>query len=160
MIGNVISTFVSFSGPWPWYVAGPVIGLFVPALLIVDNKVFGVSSSLRHLCSAVLPSKLDYFRYDWKRTGLWNLFFVVGILVGGFLASHWGGSQNIAISEQTRIALTKLSIHDLRGLRCSHSKDLSRWSWAEYWSGSGPPMPEVALPVTPSPALLTCSYRH
>jgi uncharacterized membrane protein YedE/YeeE len=139
MIGNVISTFVSFSGPWPWYVAGPVIGLFVPALLIVDNKVFGVSSSLRHLCSAVLPSKLDYFRYDWKRTGLWNLFFVVGILVGGFLASHWGGSQNIAISEQTR---------------------MSRWSWAEYWSGSGPPMPEVALPVTPSPALLTCSYRH
>jgi uncharacterized membrane protein YedE/YeeE len=36
-------------------------------------------------CSAVLPGKLDYFRYDWKRTGLWNLVFVAGILVGGFL---------------------------------------------------------------------------
>ncbi len=66
--------------------AGPVIGLFVPTLLIVDNRVFGVSSSLRQLCSAVLPSKLDYFRYDWKRTGLWNLSLVGGILVGGFLA--------------------------------------------------------------------------
>jgi len=79
------------SAPWPWYVAGPVIGLFVPALLIVDGKVFGVSSSLRHLCAAVLPGKLGYLRYDWKRTGLWNLLFVAGILVGGLIASHWGG---------------------------------------------------------------------
>lgn len=125
MIGNAISTFVSFSGPWPWYVAGPVIGLFVPALLIVDNRVFGVSSSLRHLCSAVLPSKLGYFRYDWRRTGLWNLFFVIGILVGGFLASHWGGSQNIAISESARLALTKLGIHDFSGLA---PREIFAWS--------------------------------
>ena len=53
------------SGAWPWYVAGPVIGLFVPALLLVGNRLFGVSSNLRHLCSAVLPGKLDYFRYHW-----------------------------------------------------------------------------------------------
>jgi uncharacterized membrane protein YedE/YeeE len=125
VIGKAISTFVSFSGPWPWYVAGPVIGLFVPALLIVDNRVFGVSSSLRHLCSAVLPSKLDYFRYDWKRTGLWNLFFVVGILTGGFLASHWEGTQNVAISESTRLALTKLGIHDFSGLA---PREIFAWS--------------------------------
>src|SRR6266849_10909423 len=37
-----------FSAPWPWYIAGPVIGLFVPALLIVGDRMFGVSSSLRH----------------------------------------------------------------------------------------------------------------
>lgn len=104
------------SAPWPWYVAGPVIGLFVPALLIVGDKLFGVSSSLRHMCSAVLPGKLEYFRYDWKRTGLWNLLFVAGILIGGFLASHWSGPQNIAISAQTRLALTKLGIHDFSGL--------------------------------------------
>src|ERR1035438_6689637 len=102
MIDKAIPMFVSFSAPWPWYVAGPAIGLFVPALLILGNQVFGVSSNLRHLCSAIVPGKLDYFRYDWKRTGLWNLLFVAGILVGGFLASHWGGSQNVAISEQTR----------------------------------------------------------
>jgi hypothetical protein len=29
--------------------------------LILGNKVFGVSGNLRHLCSAVLPGKLDYF---------------------------------------------------------------------------------------------------
>ena len=103
------------SAPWPWYLAGPVIGLFVPALLIVGNGVFGVSANLRHLCSAVLPSKLDYFRYDWKRTGGWNLVFVAGILVGGFFASHWAGPQNVAISEQTRLSLTRLGIHDFSG---------------------------------------------
>ena len=70
------------SAPWPWYVAGPAIGLFVPALLILGNRVFGVSSSLRHLCSAIVPSRLEYFRYDWRRTGLWNLVFVAGILIG------------------------------------------------------------------------------
>jgi len=114
-----------FSDPWPWYVAGPVIGLFVPALLILDNRLFGVSSSLRHLCAAVFPAKLDYFCYDWKRTGLWNLFFVAGILVGGFLASQWGGSHDVAISESSRLALTKVGIHDFSGLA---PREVFSWS--------------------------------
>jgi hypothetical protein len=125
MIDKAIPMFVSFSAPWPWYVAGPAIGLFVPALLILGNQVFGVSSNLRHLCSAIVPGKLDYFRYDWKRTGLWNLLFVAGILIGGFLASHWGGSQNLAISESTRLALTKLGIHDFSG---PAPRELFTWS--------------------------------
>ena len=41
--------------PWPWYVAGPLIGLFVPLLLIGGNKIFGVSSSLRHICAMCVP---------------------------------------------------------------------------------------------------------
>ena len=77
----------------PWYVAGPLIGLFVPALLILGNRLFGVSSNLRHLCSAALPSRLDYFRYDWKRTGLWNLLFAAGILLGGFPPQGFGGGE-------------------------------------------------------------------
>jgi uncharacterized protein len=115
----------SASAPWPWYVAGPVIGLFVPALLIVGNRLFGVSSNLRHLCSAVLPGKLDYFRYDWKRVGLWNLLFAAGILVGGFLASRWGASQNVSISEQTTLALTRLGIRDFSGLA---PREVFTWS--------------------------------
>lgn len=113
------------SDPWPWYVAGPVIGLFVPALLIVGNKMFGVSSNLRHLCSALLPGQLEHFRYDWKRTGWWNLLFVAGTGVGGFIASHWGGSHNIEISEQTRLALMRLGIHDFSGLA---PRELFTWS--------------------------------
>jgi len=104
------------SAPWPWYIAGPVIGLFVPALLIVGNRMFGVSSNLRHMCSAMLPGRIEYFRYDWKRTGIWNLLFVAGIGVGGFLASQWGGPHNVQISAQTRLALTNLGLHDFSGL--------------------------------------------
>jgi uncharacterized membrane protein YedE/YeeE len=73
--------------PWPWYIAGPIIGLFVPALLLLGNRQFGVSSNLRHLCAAVAPGGVDYFQYDWRRTGLWNLAFLLGIMVGGFLVA-------------------------------------------------------------------------
>ena len=113
------------SAPWPWYVAGPVIGLFVPALLIIGNRTFGVSSNLRHLCSALVPGQVEHFRYDWKRTGLWNLLFVAGTGIGGFVVAHWGGSHNIEISEQTRLALMNLGIHDFSGLA---PRELFTWS--------------------------------
>ena len=119
-------TTVAFgSAPWPWYVAGPVIGLFVPALLIAGNRVFGVSSNLRHLCSALLPGRIEHFRYDWKGAGLWNLLFVAGAALGGLLASQWGGSHNVHISEQTKIALTNLGIHDFSGLA---PRELFSWA--------------------------------
>lgn len=71
--------------PWPWYVAGPLIGLMVPVLLLIGNKSFGVSSSLRHICAACLPAKIPFFQYDWKKE-TWNLFFVAGVLTGGYIA--------------------------------------------------------------------------
>jgi uncharacterized protein len=71
--------------PWPWYVAGPLIGLTVPTLLILGNKSFGISSSLRHVCAACIPAKIPFFHYDWKKE-VWNLFFVFGILIGGIIA--------------------------------------------------------------------------
>jgi uncharacterized protein len=71
--------------PWPWYVVGPLIGLFVPALLMLGNKKFGVSSNLRHICAACFPLNNPFFKYDWKKEA-WNLFFAGGIILGGFLA--------------------------------------------------------------------------
>jgi uncharacterized protein len=71
--------------PWPWYIAGPLIGLMVPALLLIGNKSFGISSSLRHICAACLPAKIPFFQYAWKKE-IWNLFFVAGIVIGGFIA--------------------------------------------------------------------------
>lgn len=115
---------VSLSQAWPWYVAGPIIGLFVPALLLTGNKVFGVSSNLRHLCAALLPAKLAYLRYDWKRAGLWNLVFLVGIVIGGFLGAHWGAPHDIAISSQTKATLESLGIHDFSGVA---PKELFSW---------------------------------
>ena len=79
--------------PWPWYVAGPLIGLTVPALLLIGNKSFGISSSLRHICAACIPANISFFKYDWKKEA-WNLFFVAGILVGGFIAAQFLANPN------------------------------------------------------------------
>lgn len=74
--------------PWPWYVAGVIIGLTVPALLILGNKHFGISANLRHACAACLPANIKFFKYDWKKE-VWNFFFVGGILIGAFLAARF-----------------------------------------------------------------------
>ena len=75
--------------PWPWYVAGPLIGLTVPLLLLLVGKPFGISSSFRHLCSICLPhSKLDYLRSNDWRGESWSLLFVGGVLAGSWLAAH------------------------------------------------------------------------
>jgi uncharacterized membrane protein YedE/YeeE len=74
------------SKPWPWYVAGPLIGLSVPLLLVAGNKSFGISSSLRHICAACFPANISFFKYDWKRE-VWNLFFVTGVLLGGVISA-------------------------------------------------------------------------
>lgn len=74
--------------PWPWYVAGPLIGLVVPMLLLIGNRPFGISSSLRHICAACVPAGLPYFKYDWK-SEVWNLLFVAGIVLGGWIAAYW-----------------------------------------------------------------------
>lgn len=71
--------------PWTWYVAGAIIGLIVPALLLLGNKHFGISANLRHACAACFPSNIPFFKYNWKKE-VWNLFFVAGIFIGGIIA--------------------------------------------------------------------------
>lgn len=79
--------------PWPWYVAGAVIGLIVPALLLLGNKHFGISANLRHACAACFPANIKFFKYDWKKE-VWNFFFVGGILVGAVIAAQWLANPN------------------------------------------------------------------
>src|SRR3989442_2522785 len=81
------------SQPWQWYVAGPLIGLFVPALLILGNRQFGFSSNLRHLCAALAPGEVAFFKYDWKQTGAWNLAFLAGTVAGGFIGGRLPGGH-------------------------------------------------------------------
>ncbi len=109
------------SSPWPWYVAGPLIGLVMPLLLVVGGKVFGISSSLRHMCAALPLSqraKPAFLRYEWRRVGAWNLVFVTGILLGGMLATVLFGEPNAGahISEATRAHLGALGVSDFQGL--------------------------------------------
>lgn len=100
----------SLNGPWAWYVAGPLLGLFVPALLLVGNKELGVSGSLRAVCAALVPGKIEFFKYDWKGTGAWNLAFAVGIFLGGMIAATLFGVTSPAISAHTRDAIAGLGI--------------------------------------------------
>ncbi len=79
--------------PWSWYVAGAIIGLIVPALLLLGNKHFGISANLRHACAACFPADIKFFKYDWKKEK-WNFFFVGGILMGGFIAAHFLANPN------------------------------------------------------------------
>ncbi|RZK46844.1 MAG: YeeE/YedE family protein [Pedobacter sp.] len=74
--------------PWPWYIAGGLIGLIVPALSLLGNRQFGISANLRHACAACFPANIKFFQYDWKKE-IWNLFFAGGILIGGFIAATW-----------------------------------------------------------------------
>ena len=89
--------------PWAWYVAGPLIGLMVPALLILGNKTFGISSSLRHVCAACIPAKIPFFTYDWKKEA-WNLVFVAGIILGSFLVMLFINNPNPVDINPTLVA--------------------------------------------------------
>ncbi|WP_268034550.1 YeeE/YedE family protein [Algoriphagus sp. PAP.12] len=102
--------------PWPWYVAGPLIGLTVPALLILGNKTFGISSSLRHVCAACMPADIPFFKYNWKKE-IWNLLFVLGVLIGGFIATNFlANPETIVISEATQNDLKALGVTDFTSL--------------------------------------------
>ncbi len=102
--------------PWPWYIAGPLIGLTVPILLLLGNKSFGISSSLRHICAAVIPANISFFKYDWKKEA-WNLFFVAGITLGGFIATFaLTNPDHIVIAPATQAALENLGVTDFKGL--------------------------------------------
>jgi uncharacterized protein len=102
--------------PWHWSISGLLIGLTVPILLILGNKVFGISSSLRHICAACVPANINFFKYDWKKEA-WNLFFVAGIILGGFIGNSLLSNPNdIVINPQTQQELAALGIHDFTGL--------------------------------------------
>ena len=106
--------------PLPWYVAGPLIGLVVPALLVVGGRVFGISSALRHGCAALpVPDrrKPAFLRYDWRSTGAWNLAFVLGIAAGGFVGLRVlsDPAAPLALSPETVAALADLGVTDLAG---------------------------------------------
>ncbi|MEO8414470.1 MAG: YeeE/YedE thiosulfate transporter family protein [Ginsengibacter sp.] len=102
--------------PWPWYISGPLIGLMVPALLLLGNKVFGISSSLRHICAMCMPMKVSFFDYDWKKE-TWNLFFASGILAGGIIAGTFlMNGQPVQVNPKLITELSKYGISDYHSL--------------------------------------------
>ncbi len=113
------------NNPWPWYVAGPLIGLIVPALFLIGNKTFGISSSLRHACAACIPGNVKFFKYDWKKEA-WNLFFVLGIAIGGFLVMYlMPNTGDVVVHSELSKDLSSYGITDYSGMVPS---ELFTWS--------------------------------
>lgn len=105
------------SEPWPWYVCGPLLGLLVPLLYWLGSG-FGVSSNIDTICSIIGGNKLsDYFHFDLKQRTP-GLLFVLGAIVGGFIASNFLTPENyyVAISEATIESIHKLGVDHTSGL--------------------------------------------
>ncbi|MBK9177215.1 MAG: YeeE/YedE family protein [Flavobacteriales bacterium] len=118
--------------PWPWYLAGALIGLTVPYLLLVGNKSFGISSSLRHLCAACIPGDVKFFKYDWKKEA-WNLFFVGGIALGALIAARYLSDPNpIVLADSTAAYLAEKGIMDT-----GHLLPAEIFSWDQLFTLRG-----------------------
>lgn len=111
--------------PWPWYVAGPIIGLSVPLLLLAGNKLLGISGTLRQVCAMCFPANIPFLKYNWKDQ-LWNLFFAAGLLLGGFI----GG---ILLKPINKPPISNATIKDLQSMGITYNQDLlpaEIFSWA------------------------------
>ncbi len=101
--------------PWAWYVAGPLI-TFVMFLLFYAGKKFGVSSNLETICAIGGAGKMvDFFKFDWRKN-TWNLVFILGTIIGGFIAFQWlTPNEVVAISPQTIQDLSDLGFQNAGG---------------------------------------------
>jgi len=118
--------------PWPWYIAGPIIGLSVPLLLLMGNKKLGVSSTLRQLCAACFPGKLPFLNYDWKKDS-WNLYLVIGMIIGGFIGGKLLADPNpVNLSESTIWQLKSMGLNDPQGLMPAEL-----FNWASLFTTKG-----------------------
>ncbi len=117
--------------PWPWYISGPLIGLMVPTLLLLGNKPFGLSSSLKHLCAMCSPVKVDFFDYDWKEE-IWNLVLVGGIVLGGYVAHAYLMPEEFFISFSPDLSAQDTS--SFAEIQVLESRYFS-WEALQTWQG-------------------------
>lgn len=100
---------------WPWYIAGPLLGMFVPLLIIFTGKQLGVSSGFRAFWS-IITKRPAYFNYDYKKD-VWQIIFGVGVILGA-LTLYLSGQvpDNIPINEATVQTLKEIGVKDFSGL--------------------------------------------
>ena len=92
--------------PWPWWISGVLIGFTVPLLYFLSGQGFGISTSLQQIGAMCSPhSKLSYFKNYDRVKGLWTLMFIIGIAVGGFIASQFLSSAPIEFLPESYMSL-------------------------------------------------------
>lgn len=95
---------------WSWWFSGTMIAAIMFFLLYFGQS-FGFSSNLRTICAAAgLGKKAKLFDFNWK-TQVWNLVFLVGAIIGGFIAKQFLSTDTpVQISQETISDLAKLGI--------------------------------------------------
>lgn len=118
--------------PWPWHVSGILIA-GVMIVLFFFGKSFGFSSNFRTICAMCGGGKqCEFFDFDWKAQR-WNLMFLVGAVIGGFIASTWmSNGEGVAISQATINDLQALGIDKPTGLQ---PPELFSWNTLTSFSG-------------------------
>ncbi|PWG79667.1 YeeE/YedE family protein [Pararcticibacter amylolyticus] len=101
----------SIRQPWPWYVSGFMIAL-VLAFMLFTGKTFGFSSNLRTLCTLCgAGRKWAFFNFNWKDQA-WNLLFLLGSILGGFITSHFlENGQALKLASSTVQDIQKIGIN-------------------------------------------------
>jgi uncharacterized membrane protein YedE/YeeE len=96
--------------PWTWWVSGALISSIM-FLLLFFGQSFGFSSNLRTICSAAGGGKfVKFFDFNW-RSQIWNLVFLIGAILGGFIARQYlSDGAPVQISENTISDLKTLGI--------------------------------------------------
>lgn len=90
---------------WSWWFSGTMIAAIMFCLLYFGQS-FGFSSNLQTICAAAgLGKKAKLFEFDWKKQ-IWNLVFLVGAVIGGFIAYRF-------LSTGTPVQISKNTINDL-----------------------------------------------
>lgn len=103
--------------PWPWYTSGAIIALIM-VLLLFFGKSFGFSANLRTICSACgAGKKVKFFDFNW-RSQIWNLLFLVGAVIGGFISAEFlSNGDAVQISQATIEDLSALGISSPDGIQ-------------------------------------------
>ncbi|MBK7433162.1 MAG: YeeE/YedE family protein [Chitinophagaceae bacterium] len=94
-----------FIQTWPWWFSGTLIA-GIMFFLLYFGQSFGFSSNLRTICAAAgLGKKTKFFDFNWK-TQTWNLVFLAGAVIGGFIARQF-------LSTDTPVEISPATIRDL-----------------------------------------------
>jgi hypothetical protein len=90
-------TEIAAQSAWSPYLVGALIGLLVCVSLVVANKPIGASSAYSVMAGIIgkklAPAhthKLNYYRNHSTKIN-WSLVFVLGIVLGSFVAAALGG---------------------------------------------------------------------